>query len=459
MTSDGAQNYLSDPQGDQRDLYDPPPPAEMLAARRAALAIIHAIFLKKQNLDQAFDESREFLQLPLRDKAFVKMMVTTLIRRLGQIDDLIKRALSRPDQPLNPPILETVLRMGAVQLMFMNVPDHAAVNTSVQLIEAEGHSRMKGFINAILRRIAADGKDWLTRQDAARLNTPEWLLKQWISDYGLKTTLDIASANVIEPPLDITVKRPEHIVQWAETLEAQILPTGSLRLVNAKLVQELAGFQDGLWWVQDTAASLPARLMGNIEGQTVLDLCAAPGGKTAQLASQGANVLSLDRSAKRVLRLQENMRRLQLDDKVKTEIADAAVWRPREKVNYILLDAPCSATGTIRRNPDVPWMKHAQDVHSLMDLQTRLLLNASDMLNHGGIMMYCTCSLQKDEGEYQIDRLLNARPDMVRVPIRADEIGGLAEGITPQGDVRLFPHFLGKQGGLDGFFIARLQRV
>lgn len=457
MTSEAP--LADDAHLNQRDLYDPVPPAEMLAARRVALKIIHAVFLKKQNLDQAFDETYEFSQLPHRDRAFVKMMVTTLIRRLGQVDDLIKRALTRPDQPLNPPILETVLRMGAVQLMFMHVPDHAAVNTSVQLVEAEGHSRMKGFVNAILRRIAADGVQWMTRQDAARLNTPEWLLQQWIKDYGLKTTIDIANANVIEPALDITVKNKDHLVQWAETLGGEILPTQSVRLVNAKLVQDLPGFHDGLWWVQDTAASLPARLLGNIQGQYVLDLCAAPGGKTAQLAAQGADVLSLDRSAKRVLRLQENMRRLHLDDKVKTEIADAAVWKPKHKVNYILLDAPCSATGTIRRNPDVPWMKHAEDVHSLMDLQARLLLNASDMLEQGGIMVYCTCSLQKDEGEYQIDKLLMTRPDMARLPIAPHEIGGLTESITVQGDVRIFPHTLGKQGGMDGFFIARLQKL
>lgn len=444
---------------DQRELYDPAPPAEMLAARRVALSLIHAIFIKKHNLDQAFDESGDFARLPPRDRAFVKMMVTTLIRRLGQIDDLIRRALSRPDQPLNPPILQTVLRMGAVQLMFMNVPDHAAVNTSVQLVEAEGHSRMKGFINAILRRIAADGKEWLTRQDAARLNTPEWLLKQWISDYGLKTTIDIAMANVVEPPLDITVKRADHIVQWAETLDAQILPTGSLRLHNSKLVQDLAGFSDGMWWVQDTAASMPAKLFGNIEGQTVYDLCAAPGGKTAQLASMGAHVISLDRSAKRVLRLQENMKRLGLEQNVKTEIADAAVWHPRDKAKYILLDAPCSATGTIRRNPDVPWMKNPQDVQSLMDLQVRLLNNAADMLDHGGILVYCTCSLQKDEGEYQIDRLLMARPDLQRMPITSNEIGDIRDAITPEGYARLFPQHLGQLGGMDGFFMARLRKI
>lgn len=453
-----AQELSSATDG-QRDLYDAAPPAEMLAARRVALKLIQAIFLKKQNLDQAFDDSVEFAQLPPRDRAFVKMMVTTLIRRLGQVDDLIKRALSRPDQPLNPPILETVLRLGAVQLMFMNVPDHAAVNTSVQLIEAEGHSRMKGFVNAILRRIAADGREWMTRQDAARLNTPEWLLKQWITDYGLKTTLDIAMANVVEPPLDITIKRQDHAIQWAETLEAHILPTGSLRLTNAKLVQDLPGFHDGMWWVQDTAASLPARLFGPIAGETVYDLCAAPGGKTAQLASLGANVVSLDRSAKRILRLQENMRRLHLDDLVKTEIADAAVWHPRTKLKYILLDAPCSATGTIRRNPDVPWMKSTQDMQSLCDLQSRLLNNACDMLQSGGLLIYCTCSLQKAEGEYQIDRLLMSRGDMMRAPIQAHEIGDIKDAITPDGDARIFPHHLGSLGGMDGFFIARLQKI
>jgi 16S rRNA (cytosine967-C5)-methyltransferase len=450
-----TQEHLSQP-----DLYDPAPAGDMIQARRVALHILQQIFIKRHNLDQAFDESQEFQSLAVRDRSFIRMMVTTVVRRLGQIDDLIRRSLSRPDQPLNPPILEFVLRLGVAQLVFMHVPDHAAVNTSVQLIESEGHSRMKGFANAILRRIAAEGRDWTTRQDAARLNTPEWLLKIWIADFGLKNAIDIAMANLQEPPLDISIKNPDMLAHWAETLQAQVLPTGTLRLSNGRMIQDLPGYEDGMWWVQDAAAALPARLFGDIAGQTVYDLCAAPGGKTAQLASQGANVVAVDRSAKRLQRLLENMRRLRLDAQVQTDVADAAVWKPREQkqADYILLDAPCSATGTIRRNPDVPWLKTPADMGSLTDLQARLLTNASQMLSPGGMMIYCTCSLQKEEGEYQIDRLLGARRDLQRLPIHSSEVGDIGDIVTPQGDLRVFPSHLGNLGGMDGFFVSRIRK-
>ncbi len=428
----------------------------MLAARKVALKLLQSVFQKKHNLDQAFDESGEYAALNLRDRAFIKMLVTTVIRRLGQIDDLIRKSLSRPDQPLNPPVLEYIMRMGVAQLIFMHVPDHAAVNTSVQLVEAEGHTRMKGFINAILRKIANEGRDWTTRQDIARLNTPEWLLKIWINDFGLKSALDIATANMAEPPLDITLKRPELAAQWAESLQAHVLPTGSLRVHTPRLIQDMPGFEDGMWWVQDASAALPARLFGDIKGRTVYDLCAAPGGKTSQLASQGANVVAVDRSAKRVLRLAENMRRLQLDGNVKTEIADASVWKPRDKADFILLDAPCSATGTIRRNPDVPWLKNMTDVTTLADLQERLLNNAIGMMNPGGILIYCTCSLQKDEGEHQIEQAVQSGRAS-RVPISPNEVGGYTDILTSQGDVRIFPSHLPNLGGMDGFFVSRLR--
>ncbi|MFA7276331.1 MAG: RsmB/NOP family class I SAM-dependent RNA methyltransferase [Pseudobdellovibrionaceae bacterium] len=454
--------HLSQPSA-QPDLYDSgsvgPSGGDILQARKVALAILQDIFVKRHTLDQAFDDQTSFARLETRDRSFVRMMVATVIRRLGQIDDLIRRALVRPDQPLNPPVLEYILRLGVAQLVFMNIPDHAAVNTSVQLVEAEGQSRMKGFVNAILRRIAAEGKDWTTRQDIPRLNTPEWLLKIWINDYGLKGALDIAMANLNEAALDLTLAYNEDARHWADQLEADVLPTRTLRLRAARLVQDLPGYQAGVWWVQDAAAALPATLFGTLgPDDVVVDLCAAPGGKTAQLAAQGARVLAVDRSAKRLLRLQENMKRLGFEDQVKTEVADASVWRTRENVPFILLDAPCSATGTVRRNPDVIWMKSHADLRSLVDLQAKLLVNAVSMLMSGGILVYCTCSLQKEEGEQQIEKLLEQRPDIERVPIHASEIGGLGELITPRGDIRILPYHLLDQGGMDGFFVARLRK-
>lgn len=440
----------------QPDLYDQAPAVEMLQARRVALKLFQQIFIKKNPLDQIFEDSPEFAHLTQRDRAFVRMIVTTTVRRLGQIDDLIRKSLSRPDQALNPPLLENILRLGVAQLVFMNVADHAAVNTSVQLVEAEGHARLKGFVNAVLRKVAQEGKVWMERQDVPRLNTPEWLLKLWISDYGLKTAIDIANANLFEAPLDITVKKGEMIPEWADALQGQILPTGSLRLHNAKMIQDLPGFNDGMWWVQDSAASLPVKLFGDVSGKTVYDLCAAPGGKTAQLASLGANVVAVDRSAKRVQRLQENMKRLRLSERVHTEVADAAVWKPRQKADYILLDAPCSATGTIRRHPDVAWLKSPNDVGSLVELQERILHNALDMLNPGGMLIYCTCSLQKDEGERQIEKILQTRAEIDRQLINATEVGMVYDLINASGDLRILPQHMGELGGMDGFFISRL---
>jgi len=441
------------------DLFDPQSPSEMLTARCVALALLQRIFTKHHTLDQVFEDSKEFTALSQRDRAFVRMLVTTVVRRLGQIDDLIRRSLSKPDQPLNPPILEYILRLGVAQLVFMNIPDHAAVNTSVLLAEVEGHVRLKGFVNAILRRIAAEGSEWVSKQDVPRLNTPEWLLKNWIQDYGLRTALEIAMSNLHEAALDITLKDPRQIEHWASTLGATRLPTGGLRLTQSKMVPDLPGFEDGMWWVQDAAASLPAQLLGtNIDGATVVDLCAAPGGKTAQLASMGAQVIALDRSAKRIQRLQANMKRMRLGHSVRTEIADASVWKSREKFPFILLDAPCSATGTIRRNPDVMLMKTEADLNSLVELQSRLLDNALDMLQPGGILVYCTCSLQKCEGENQIERVIDRRRDVDRVPIQVSEVGEMRDFVTPRGDVRILPTYMEELGGIDGFFIARLSR-
>ena len=441
------------------DLFDPQSPSEMLTARCVALALLQRMFTKHHTLDQVFEDSKEFTALSQRDRAFVRMLVTTVVRRLGQIDDLIRRSLSKPDQPLNPPILEYILRLGVAQLVFMNIPDHAAVNTSVLLAEVEGHVRLKGFVNAILRRIAAEGSEWVSKQDVPRLNTPEWLLKNWIQDYGLRTALEIAMSNLHEAALDITLKDPRQIEHWASTLGATRLPTGGLRLTQSKMVPDLPGFEDGMWWVQDAAASLPAQLLGtNIDGATVVDLCAAPGGKTAQLASMGAQVIALDRSAKRIQRLQANMKRMRLGHSVRTEIADASVWKSREKFPFILLDAPCSATGTIRRNPDVMLMKTEADLNSLVELQSRLLDNALDMLQPGGILVYCTCSLQKCEGENQIERVIDRRRDVDRVPIQVSEVGEMRDFVTPRGDVRILPTYMEELGGIDGFFIARLSR-
>lgn len=435
---------------------------DVLAARRAALSILSAVLDRRQALDIALEQDEAFKGLAARDRSFCRMVVSTTLRRLGQVDDLIAQAESRPDETgkTKIPALQHILRIGVVQIMFMAVPDHAAVDTCVQLADEAGLSRQKGFVNALLRTMTRSGPAWLSKQDEVRLNTPEWLLKIWIADYGLREAAEIARANLSEAPLDITVKDQGSKMYWASQFKATELLSGTLRKASGGRVQEMEGFAEGHWWVQDASAAMPAQLFGDIAGQTVVDLCAAPGGKSIQMAAMGANVIALDRSAKRLKRLEENAQRLGFEAQIDVQIGDAAAWRPAgDAAAYILLDAPCSATGTIRRNPDAPHLKVEQDVARLADLQARILANAFDVLMVGGILVYCTCSLQKSEGEAQISAFLERTPRAARLPVQAEELGGYDESLTEEGDLRILPFHQAALGGMDGFYIARLTKV
>lgn len=429
-----------------------------LAVRQVAFDLLTDVLVRRQPLDQTMDMSTDFQKLSGRDRGFVRMVVATTLRRLGQIDDLIRRFTDKPE-PLNPPALNTILRMGIAQILFMDVPDHAAVDTNVELATAQSLSRQKGFLNAILRRTTREGAEIAAKQDAGRLNTPDWIMQQWIADYDLRSAAEIAQANLAEAPLDISLKDNNEREHWASVLEASILPTGTLRRASGGNVTDLAGFEDGMWWVQDAASAMPARMFGeDLAGKTVLDICAAPGGKTAQLAAQGANVVALDRSVKRLKRLEENMKRLRLDEFVRTEVADAAVWQPKDPAEFVLVDAPCSATGTVRRHPDVLWLKQPHDLDSLMEVQRRILGNAAKMIAAGGTMIYCTCSLQKCEGEDQIAAFLqsDAGKGFTRKPFTGDEVGNIKGALTERGELRLLPSMLTAHGGIDGFYAVRL---
>jgi 16S rRNA (cytosine967-C5)-methyltransferase len=344
----------------------------------------------------------------------------------------------------------------------MDVPVYAAVDTSVRMVEEKNLPRLKGFVNAIMRRLDREGAELVAAQDEVMLNIPAWLRELWIRDYGIDEAEALAHAVLQEAPLDITIKDPGLIKYWAEQLEAQILPTGSLRRAAGGMVTDLPGYREGQWWVQDLSASLPVKLLGNVAGKNVIDMCAAPGGKTAQLAARGAHVTALDRSAGRLRRLSENMERLKLAENVQVVAADATEWKSPFPVDFILLDAPCSATGTIRRHPDVMSLKRPQDIDALAGLQARLLEHATSMLDHHGVLIYCTCSLQKDEGERRIEEFLRHHPGMVRYPILPQEVSGLENSLSPVGDLRILPHHSGTghdiQGGMDGFYICRLQK-
>ncbi|HEX5506869.1 MAG TPA: RsmB/NOP family class I SAM-dependent RNA methyltransferase, partial [Pseudolabrys sp.] len=358
--------------------------------------------------------------------------------------------------PAEAPRVETIMLIGAAQILWLDVPDHAAVDLSVRLAQADRRaSRYAGLINAVLRRIAQNRV--AEPLDTATRDTPEWLLARWTKAYGAETASAIASANSHEPALDITVKRDAE--SWAEHLHGRVLPTGSVRTLAHGSISLLPGFVEGAWWVQDTAASLPARLLGDIRGKRIADLCAAPGGKTAQLALAGAEVTAVERSAQRLSRLRENFARLGFSADMAT--ADVLAWNA-EPLDAVLLDAPCSSTGTIRRHPDVPWLKTEADIGTLVTVQARLLDRAVSLLKPGGTLVYCVCSLEPEESEQQIDALLARDGSVVRAPIKPGEVFGRGEFITAAGDLRTLPPQLPdpdpRWSGLDGFYAARLVR-
>ena len=424
-------------------------PAE-LRARAAALAGLGRVLGERQPMD----ESRDTRGLEGRDRAFARLLLATTLRRLGQIDAIVDRCLERP-LPDKAAIVRDVLRLGIAQLLFIETPAHAAVNSSVELVRASGWDGLAGLANAILRRVAREGADWLAAQDAARLNAPAWLWESWRSAYGEDTARRIVTAHLGEPPLDISVR--DDAAGWAAKLGGELMPTGTVRRRTGGPIEELPGYADGHWWVQDMAAALPARLLGDVAGRRVVDLCAAPGGKTAQLAAAGAQVIAIDRSARRMTQLTKNLARLRLT--AETIVAEAEHWTPSAAVDAVLVDAPCSATGTIRRHPDALWIKRAEDIPIFVATQERVLRAALAMLRTGGTLVYAVCSLQPEEGPAQIEKLLASGAPARRVPIRPEELAGMAELISPAGDLRTFPFQLAEQGGMDAFFAARLEKT
>ncbi|RAU23618.1 MFS transporter [Paramagnetospirillum kuznetsovii] len=421
--------------------------------RALALDLLSAVLDQDRLLDEVLEDSR-LGKLDERDRGFVRLLLATTLRRLGQIDALIAACVEKPLAAKSAPV-QHALRLGIAQLLFLDVAPHAAISTSVDLVK---NTQLAGFaklVNAVLRRLDRDGKAMVASQDAALLNTPDWLWRSWTRTYGEETTRAMAAAHLVEAPMDITVAHDP--AGWAGRLEAELLSTGSLRRAGGGAVAGMSGFDDGGWWVQDAAAALPARLLGDVAGKSVADLCAAPGGKALQLVTAGARVTAVDRSAKRLVRFTANLKRLGLAATVVE--ADAGAWTPPEPFDAILLDAPCSATGTLRRHPDVALHKNPAEVTKLAMVQERLLKAAVAMLKPGGLLVYCVCSLEPEEGVEQVERLLASGAPLIRIPIAAGELGGLGELITPLGDLRTLPCHLADKGGMDAFFAARLQRI
>ena len=441
-----------------RRRISPQPEVPGLAARRIAADILDGVLRRKLALDEQLSGKAAhpgLNGLADRDRALMRRLAATVLRRRGTLRHLLGGFLDK-GFPADAPRVETILLIGAAQILWLDVPDHAAVDLSVRLAQADRRAaRYAGLINAVLRRVT-QSRDAALTDDTAR-DTPDWLLTRWSRRYGAETARAIAEANGHEPALDLTVKASAE--SWAERLRGRLLPTGTVRTLAQGAVSLLPGFSEGAWWVQDAAAALPARLLGDVRDKTVADLCAAPGGKTAQLALAGARVTALDRSPARLNRLRENMARLKLQ--AEAVATDALEWQGGP-FDAVLLDAPCSATGTIRRHPDIPWLRSEADIAALTSLQQRLLDRAVDLIKPGGTLIYCVCSLEPEEAEDQIAALLARDARVVRLPIAAQEVAGHAEFLSPEGDLRTLPPQLPdpdpRWGGLDGFYAARLKR-
>jgi 16S rRNA (cytosine967-C5)-methyltransferase len=425
-----------------------------IETRRQAVSLIAGVLRRGEPLDEAFARSAghgDLARVPERDRAFVRALAATGLRRLGQIEHLLARFLARP-LPAKSGNAREILIIAAAQVLFMRVPAHAAIDIAVELARKGRDARhFTGLINAVLRRLSEAGLDAETDRATLHLNTPPWLWRRWCDHYNEEVAREIAARHAEDPPLDITVKSDGQ--GWAAVLGGDVLPTGTIRIASPKgRIEEMPGYGSGDWWVQDAAAALPARLLGDVAGLRILDLCAAPGGKTAQLAAARARVTALDQSETRLERLKVNLARLHLAADI--VVADAARFQSPEPFDAVLLDAPCTATGIVRRNPDIPWLKAQADLARLPPLQAAMLDNALALVRPGGLVVYCTCSLEPEEGVGQIAGLLDRNPGVTRVPIDPPEIGGAGHLITPEGDLRTLPSH-----GLDGFFAARLRRA
>lgn len=422
-------------------------------ARAAAAKMLSAAVEQKTPLDGMIDEDHgnpAFRALSPQDRGLVRAILNSALRHLGWIDAIFDSFLDKP-LPDGARHLRHILSVAAAQILFLDIPDHSAVDIAVEQARRDPRSsRFANLVNALLRRLAREKDAVLDKARATAPIFPDWFRKRLEEAYGPDATREIGACFLERAPLDLTVaKDPEH---WASLLGGTVLPTGTVRLARFEgSVTDLPGFAEGAWWVQDAAAAIPARLMGDIRGRRVADLCAAPGGKTAQLIAQGAMVTAIEQSPSRIKRLRSNLERLGLEAEItQSRLED---FKPAEPFDAILLDAPCSSTGTIRRHPDVLWTKGPADIEKLAGVQYRLLESAFLLLKEGGRIVFSNCSLDPLEGEALITKFLAAHPEAERLPISKADWPGLEDAINAAGEIRTTPAML---GGMDGFFAAVL---
>lgn len=429
-----------------------------LETRLVATLLLTRVIDDARNLDALCDRQHgldRYLKLEPRDQGLARAIAITAVRNHNRIEAVLKRVMDRPP-PKKARFLIHSLHVAASQILFLDAPDSAAVDLSVTAIgDDERTSRFRGLANAILRRMVRE-KDTLLAKTKGTSPFPRWLEKALQRDYGKEKSFQISTIVSQEPMVDLSVKtNPE---TWAEKLGGFVLPTGSVRLTNTDAIHTLEGYEDGDWWVQDAAASLPAHLLKADKGARVLELCAAPGGKTAQLAQAGYEVTAIDISKPRLERLKQNLERLKLTATLIE--ADILEYQPEEKFDAVLLDAPCSSTGTIRRHPDILWTRSPEEITNLSRLQYQLLEKAKDFLKPGGIFVFSNCSMLKEEGEDMLAKVTKLLPDLELDVIKVGEVSGLEDCINGQGALRTLPYHLENSenpahGGLDGFFVCR----
>ena len=420
--------------------------SEGLAARKAALALLSGVLTRRKPLDADLPQLKA---LPPRDAAFARALASQTLRHVGALEAVLRKFLAKPLSPHKSGAAMEILLLGACELLVLNVPAHAAVDAANKLAAADNKAvHFKPLINAVLRKVASEGAGVLSSLDRERLSTPDWLYQRWTAQYGPDVTRQIARAHQSEAPLDI-ILRGEGVPHPESTKLFGL----SRRVTQAERVEELPGFAEGAWWVQDIAATLPALLLGDVNGKEVIDLCAAPGGKTLQLAAAGARVTAVEKHASRIERIKENLARTGLA----ATLAESDARDFEGRAPLVLIDAPCTATGTIRRHPELPWIKGAADVTVMAAQAYEILEGGARMVTSGGTLVFAICSLEREEGEEQIAAFLAAHPEFARDPIAAEEVFGHVDWLTPDGDLRTLPYYL--EGGMDGFYAARLRRL
>ncbi len=421
-------------------------------ARLAAQRLLHAVLYDFRRLSEVLDYSDSpIIGLEPADRARAQSLVTTCLRNLDRVDRVLKQHLKK-----KPPFaVMNVLRLCATEILIDGIAPHAAVDGAVSLVKLKKKTAyFSGLVNAVARKLVDEGQVEFDKAPVQKL--PKDFRQSIKKTYGFEVCAAIEQAHQAGAPMDLTFKDVSQAQSFADAQDAILLPNGTVRLQSRVQISALDGYETGDWWVQDAAASLPALALGDVKGKTVLDLCAAPGGKTMQLAARGADVTALDLSERRLERVTQNLERVKL--KATIVAADALEWETEQQFDAVLIDAPCSASGTVRRHPDLPFLNARLDLRGLVDLQREMIKKATHWIKPGGYLLFSTCSLYPNEGEAQADWITQEFPQFSTVPLSPDEYGLPAQAAGQNGTLRLRPDMWAESGGMDGFFIAKFQR-